>query len=344
MPVSKGVRWFAHGSLMALAIYLGSVYLIEHATSAPTIPREDAKSEAAHPAANEARFRSLYDAGTQALRDGLNSTALDKFLEAERSADQLTDDQYTSLKTSRLQIAQLYENSGDTSAVQSVYRSLVSCAMREGQARYDAKRYEDVGAFAEDAMQFSGHLTDGKRDSVQASSYLLITSLNALHRSHEAAQAQLRLIDYLKTLGDDADPALAQAYLGLSSSYADEKDWHGVEQALLQAIEVCDRTNNQQQSGNLSVAKNWAQYNLVIAYYQQGETATALSKADEFFTTYSSRPQDPMHPVNVAYHADQFAALALQIAKETNRQDDIDFWQKRAPGGIKIIALHPMSR
>jgi len=343
MPVSKGVRWFAQGSLMALAVYLGSTYLIEHATSAPTILPTDAKSEAAHPAANEARFRSLYDAGNQALRDGLNSTALDKLLEAERSADQLTDDQYESLKKSRLQIAQLYETSGDTSAVQSVYRSLVSCAMREGQARYDAKRYDDTLAFAQDAVQFSDHLTDGKRDSVQASYYLLVVSLHMLHRPAEVAQAQLRLIDYLKSVADDSDPALAQAYLGLSSSYADEKDWHGVEQALLHAIEVCDRANTQQQSSNLSVAKNWAQYNLVIAYYQQGETDTALSKAGEFFAAYPLRPQDPLHPVNVAYHADEFAALALQIAKETNRPDDIDFWQKRASGGIKIIALHPTS-
>jgi hypothetical protein len=78
----------------------------------------------------------------------------------------------------------------------------------------------------------------------------------------------------------------------------------------------------------------------VIAYYQEGDTDSALSKADDFFVEYS-KPQDPMHPVNVVYHAADFAALALQIANETNRQETMDLWGKRAPGGIKIVALHP---
>jgi hypothetical protein len=87
--------------------------------------------------------------------------------------------------------------------------------------------------------------------------------------------------------------------------------------------------------------KNWAQYNLIIAYYHVEGADTALTKANGFYAMYSQMHPNAMHPVNLAYQADAFAGLALQIAKEANRQDAIDYWRKRAPGGIKIIALHP---
>ncbi len=109
MAISKGTRWFAQGSLMVLAIYLGSTYLIHYALSPPSLAKEStAPKKIKQPAANDARFRSSFEAGKQALSDGRYVSALDNFLEAERSADQLTDDQYNALKQARLQIAQVY--------------------------------------------------------------------------------------------------------------------------------------------------------------------------------------------------------------------------------------------
>jgi hypothetical protein len=346
MHISKSVRWFAQGSLMLLAIYLGSKYLIQSALAPPSISQKNEVIDPALQAANNTRFRSLFDAGNQALRDGKYSSALDSFLEAERSADQLTDEQYESLKKSRVQIAETYENSGDSSAAASVYVALEHFADRDGQALFQAKEYERALVRAQDAEQFSDRLFEGRQSALQESRTLLVNCLNALQRYPEAAEAQQRMIDYLKATSDD-DKALADNYLGLANIHFQVKDWRGAEQSLGLAIDASDRTlsrysadDNQLLIGATRMNRNWAQYNLVIAEYQEGETGTALAKAEDFFAEYS-KPRDKMHPLNVAYHADDFAALALQIARETQRQNDIEFWQRRAPGGIRIIALHP---
>ncbi len=345
MQMSKGVRWFVHGSLVALAIYLGSTYLINYGVSRPSHPQEAGARQVKHPAANDARFRSLFEAGNQAFRDGQYPEALASFLEAERSADQLSDEQYESLKKSRLQLAQTYESAGDNASANGVYRALADCANREGQALLQAKQYEAALARGQDAEQFSNQLNEGKSDSLQGAIFLLSNSLSALHRYPEAAQADQRLIDYLSS-ADEYNQILGQAYMGLSSNYADAKDWHGVEQAQVALIDWCDRTHAHFTTENHgpfvdpTVPRSWGQYNLVIAYYQEGDTDKALSKAEEFFAEYS-KPPDPMHPLNVVYHADDFAALALQIAKETKRQEAINLWGPRAPGGLRVISLHP---
>jgi hypothetical protein len=348
MEISRRTRWFAKGTLIVLAIYLGSTYLIRYALAPPSVPKESAgPKKVKQPPADEARFRSLLQGGKRALGDGLYPAALDHFLEAERSADPLTDDQYYALKAARLQIAQAYETSGDNPAANTVYRALADCANREGSALLKDKNFEGALAPALDAERFSDHLSEGKREALPESTSLLVGVLLALHRDEEAVQAQRHWIDFLKASADDYDQAFVQAYMGLEGIYADEKDWHGVEQALIQTIEACDRIHshftaeNNAPFNDPTVPRNWSRYNLVIAYYQEGNTDTALSKAEDFFTEYSQKQQDTPYPLSVVYHAGDFAALALQIANETKRQDDIDLWQKRAPGGIKIIALHP---
>ena len=80
MQLSKGTRLFVHGSLMALAVYLGSSFLIDRALSPP----KSAKSAPAP--ANEAKFRSRLKAGDKALKSGQYSDALARFLDAEHSA------------------------------------------------------------------------------------------------------------------------------------------------------------------------------------------------------------------------------------------------------------------
>ncbi len=123
---------------MAVAIYLGSTYLINFALS-----RSSAQQKASGHA-DEAKFRSLLKSGNQAIRNGRYSDALASFLAAERSADQLSDDQYESLKKSRLQIAQIYESSGNNSEAESVYRALATCAIQQGQALLGAKPLEQT--------------------------------------------------------------------------------------------------------------------------------------------------------------------------------------------------------
>jgi len=349
MAISNGTKWFAKGSLMVLAIYLGSTYLIRYAVSPPSIAKESAApKKIKQPPENEARFRASFAGGKQALSDGSYATALDNFLEAERSTDQLTDDQYNALKEARLQIAQLCESSGDNVAANAAYRALADCANRDGNALYQAKDYESAVKRAQDGEEFSNHMAEGKRESLKSSLFLLSNSLNRLHRYPEAADAAQRLIDYLKTV-DEYDQDLGQAYSMLAGIQGDAKDWPAMDQALTQYIDWCDRTHDyltRESRGpfiDTTIPRSWAQYNLIIARYQEGDPDGALSRADDFFAEYLQKERDatPTRPLNVAFHSGDFAALALQIAKESNRQNAIDEWQKRAPGGIKIIALHP---
>lgn len=350
MTISKGTMWFAKGSLMAIAIYLGSTALIHYALS----PRLPVKESIEHkrikePPANEARFKASFAAGKQALSEGRYAPALDSFLEAERSVDQLTDDQYNALKQARLQITQAYESARDDAAANDVYRALADCASRDGNALYKDKDFDGALARGQDAEQFSDRLSEGKRDPLLGATFLLTISFDALHRYPEAVLAQQRYIDFLKQTAEPYDQAFVQAYSNLEGIYAEAKDWPGAEQALTQLIDTCDTIHSRITTENVAlsdqpVIRNWAQYNLVIAYYQEGNTDAAFSKAEDFFTEYSQKEQATAHLYNVVYHANDFAALALQIAQQSNRQDAIDYWQKRTlgrNGGITTLALHP---
>jgi len=343
MPISKGVNCFARVSLMVLAIYLGSTYLIKALTSpAPGVKTADGSR------ANERRFRSLLNDGSKATRDGQYKAASDSFVEAERSTDRFTDEQYDALKKARLQLAEAYNSTGGEMEAENVYRALINSALRDGNDRLRAQEYETALRRGEDAEDFCSHLSDAERSSIEGSTSLSVTSLHLLKRYAEAAQEQQRLIDYLKANGYDSEEGFAQYYWTLAFIDSDAKDWHGAEQTFQMGIDASDSALARQlQAGklptaDLTVFRNAGQFNLIIAYYQEGEISTALSKAEQFYKEYSERPSDPMRPWNVAHNADDFAALALQIAKETNRQADIELWQRRAPGGIKVIALRPV--
>jgi hypothetical protein len=346
--ISKGVRWFVHGSLIVLAIWLGSTYLIERAMS-PTRGQTGSKSEPIGPPANDAKFRALFDSGNKALRDGQYGDALASFTEAEHSAERLSDDQYDALKKSRQQIAQLYETSGYNSEAGAVYRALATCAIRQAQSLFNAKEFDGAVVRARDAEQFSDPLTEGKQASLQQSIYLLANSLAGpgLHRYSEAVEATQRMIDYLKA-SDADDKVLADNYINLASSYAEAKDWYAFEHSLVLAIDSCDRALGHLSTDStagypLRLSRNWAQYNLVIAYYRQGNTDAALSKADDLYTEALER-RDPGHPL--AYSAQSIASLALQIAADENKKVAIDLWRTRGgtvAGSLNVVAIRPVA-
>ena len=128
-------------------------------------------------------------------------------------------------------------------------------------------------------------------------------------------------------------------------------DWGTL--CLLLAIAACDRTLANPPAENGSTisdatrrTKNVAQYNLVIAYYREGNIETALSKADDFFAAYPEGPPDPAHPITLQFHSRDFASLALQIAIETKRQDAVSLWRERGGipfGGVAVGAFRATS-
>jgi hypothetical protein len=72
-----------------------------------------------------------------------------------------------------------------------------------------------------DAELFSEPLIEGKRDSLQASTSLLVSALSALHRYGQAVHAQQYWIDFLKTSADDYDQVFVPAYTGLAGIYGE---------------------------------------------------------------------------------------------------------------------------
>ncbi len=351
MQISKGWQWVVRAVLLLLIIALGSYYLIRLALNSPPKPQTASTTESKEPPANEAAFRSALEAGNQALRDGRYSDALDRFLEAEQSGERLSDEQYEALKNSRLQLARIYEASGDNTAAQRVYHVLTDCALQQGYAQSRAKQWEPALARAQDSEDLSGHLTEDRRGALQHAIGLAASSLVELQRYPEAAQAQQRLIDYLKSTVDGDDWAFPSNYESLAEIYSKAQDWSGFEQTLLLAIAASDRTlanlpaeNGPTISDATRRTKNVAQYNLVIAYYREGNTETALSKADDFFAAYPEGPQDPMHPITVQFHSRDFASLALTIATEAKRPQDVDYWRQKGgvvQGSFYVIGLHP---
>jgi len=354
MQISKRWQRAVRAVLLLLIIALGSNYLIRLALNSPPKQQTASTTETKEPPANEAAFRSALEAGNLAFRDGRYTDALEHFLEAERSGEQLSDEQYEALKNSRLQLARIYEAGGDNSAAQRVYRVLTDCALQQGYALFRAKQWEQALARAQDSEDLSAHLTDlteGRRDALQHATGLAASSLVELQRYPEAAQTQQRMIEYLKATVDGDDWAFGSSYESLAETYSKAQNWPAFEQTLLLAIAACDRTlaNPPAEAGPTISdftrrTKNVAQYNLVIAYYREGNPETALSKADDFFAAYPEGPQDPMHPITVQFHSRDFASLALTIATEAKRPQDVDYWRQKGgivQGGFYVIALHP---
>jgi len=350
MQISKGWQRVVRAVLLLLIICLGSNYLIRLVLNSPPKQQTASKTESKEPPANEAAFRSALEAGNQALRDGRYTDALDRFLEAERSGEQLSDEQYEALKNSRLQLARIYEAGGDNSAAQRVYQVLTDCALQQGFAQSRAKQWERALARAQDSEDLSAHLTD-RRGALQYATGLAASSLEALQRYPEAVQVRQRMIDYLKATVDGDDSAFGSYYESLAETYSKAQNWPAFESTLLLAIAACDRTlanppaeNERTISDFTRQTKNVAQYNLVIAYYREGNIETALSKADDFFAAYPEGPQDPMHPITVQFHSRDFASLALTIATEAKRPQDVDYWRQKGgvvQGNFYVIALHP---
>ncbi len=344
MQLSKGTRWFVRGTLMALAIYYGSTYLIHRGLT--VTPKSAAESKPSR--ADKAKFRAAMEAGGKAFQAGQYTDALGQYLQAEHAGEVLSDEQNESLKKARLQIAQTYENADSRSEADGVYRIMVDGAVRQGQAFFLARQYEPALARAQEAEQFANQINENKREPLKGAIYLSVNALKALQRYPEAEQTEQRLIEYLKSSAEDYDKAFSDEYMNLGLNRSEAKDWQGSAEALVSAIDAADRslthyspTQDQMIYNAALFNKNWSQYNLIIAYYQAGSADTALEKSDELYKEWSSMPQDPMHPVNVAFHAADFASLACQIAIETKNQDAIDHWSRLGGGSIKIVSLHP---
>ncbi len=351
MHLSKSTRWFVRLTLMAIAVYYGSTYLVHRALMvSPT----KAESKPQLPTADESKFRSALDAGGKAFQAGQYTDALDRYLQAEHASQVLSDKQNEALKNARLQIAQIYVNADSRSEADGVYRAVADGAVQQAQAFFLAKQYEQSLARAQEGEQFANLLNEKKLESLKPAIYISVNALKGLGRYPEAEQTEERLIDYLKRTADDYDKALSDEYMNLGHNRSDAQDWQGSAEALTSAIDAADRTlehyspthdhYDQMIYDAALLNKNWSEYNLVIALYRADSVDASLAKADELYTEWSSMPQNPMHPLNVPYHAWDFASLGYEIATESKIQSAVDHWARLGGGPIKVVALTPAAR
>jgi hypothetical protein len=352
MSISRVLHGVVRGFLWLLIVGLASYYLIQlfvfHSPTSligrlitPAPLQGPSHKKASASPGSEARFNSFLKGGEDAFHNGNYTDALSLYSQAERSSLPLNDSEYASLKEARLEIAKAYDAMPDNTAAERVYLSLAKEGIREAKSRCLARECGDALPFAQDGEEFSKHLTEDKRDTLAQSIDFEDSSLRALRRFPEAVQAEQRLIDYLESEDKvgGSDPDLSQAYMRLAGVYASAEDWHGYEQALTRLMDFCDR-ENLAPSGSM----NWAQYQLVIAYYEEGDTDTALSKADAFYTAELDWPRDRWQTIGVAYQPKQFASLALQIATDAGKSDEVDKWRNRGGalmGKVSEVALHP---
>ena len=139
----------------------------------------------------------------------------------------------------------------------------------------------------------------------------------------------------------------------LGSNRSEAQDWQGSAAPLTSAVDAADRTleryspthdHDQMIYDAALLNKNWSEYNLVISLYRAGSVDAPLAKADELYTERSSMPQNPVHPLNVAYPAWDFASLGYEIATESKNASAVDHWARLGGGTIKVVALTPAAR
>jgi hypothetical protein len=340
MPVPRIFEKLFMWSLLTVLVCAVSFAIIRYVALPPSPQDQVSRQEAKSRSVNDAKFRSLFDAGNNALKEARYSEALDDFQEAERSTAQLTSDQYASLKSSRIKVASLSEASGSNTEAENAYKALAVSANQQGRVLWRAKHCDAaLGEFG-DAEKFSDHLTETKQASLLEARTSLAGCLEELHRVPEAVEATQRTIDYLRT-SDELHPALIDQYMNLAREYSMENDWNSAEQAVLSASASGDKiiarlapdpgAEAEHRVGaaisQKAVALRW----LIIAYKNEGKTDLALSTADDYFN-FKLEASGRWGTIRLSSGQEDIAALALQIANAANRPDAVELWRHRLNG------------
>lgn len=336
-PMSSTFGKFLIWALLAVFISVVSSAVIRYVAYPPSAQEHAWELASKYRAKNDAKFRTLFDDGTRAMKEARYGEALNDFQEAERSTDRLAPDQYAVLKSSREQIASLSESSGRDVDTQGAYKSLAASAIRRGRALSEGSGCDTAVPEFEDAEKFSGRLIENKEESLLESRNELAGCLQQLHRYPEAVQTVQRMIDDLRAISNEYDPALVAQYMSLAYATSQKPDWDATEQALYTASNLCDKTiehyahESSTEADQLlygaiaqkSAALRW----LVITYKNEGKTDRALSTADDWFN-YNLDTGGRHGVIRLSFNRD-IAQLALQMATEAHREDAAELWRQR---------------
>jgi tetratricopeptide (TPR) repeat protein len=320
------------GLLLLLLVGVLVSVLVNFVTSKPAPPPGD---QDRYRSVNDAKFKTLFDAGTKSLAAHQYAEALASFQEAQQTSSLLTDAQYKPLQDARRQIGETYATSGQAAEAEAAYTSMVRCSLQEGQALMQANRLDSAIARFQDAEQTTQNVTTDKPLLLHESYGGLLSCYRKLNRYADAEQVSLRMIDSLRTSADDYDMRFGNTYLDLAVTRDDHEDWSGAEQALLQSVESFDKTiqhfstndDPQHLLWGAASSKGYALYNLGLVREREKNIDLALAALDDAFQ-YSSQFHGPRGE-SQPYPLKEIAAAGQQISARAQRKDQVDLWTTR---------------
>jgi hypothetical protein len=317
-------------SLIALIAVVASA-LIRSATKSPTADAVEQQQKA--DSAQEDKFSSIFKSGRNSFQDGLYSTALDQYAEAEKAVPLLHEDQYTALKNARQQIADVYANRPRAEA-EAPYKTMIDSDFHDAAAQLKAGQLDAALERYQDAGKLADHLSDTQKNYRYGAAKGEIATLRRANRLPDAIQASQNLIDYLQA-SDPDDPFIVEAYMRMGETYQMQRDWQHLESALLTTVVLCDRIldqnsgvpYNQEPVWSTITSKDQTLYALVDAYSQDGQPDKALATAQtlyDFINKYSTQW------IELKPHGRKdIARFAFLIASRAGRPDAADAWRAK---------------
>jgi len=329
----KGLMWL----LLIILILVASSALIQFVTSPTPAATQIALKQEKFDSAQDDKFRSIFENGSKSFQDGQYTEALAQYSEAERVVPHLQEEQYTKLKNARERIAGAYENGGNRTDAEALYKVMIESAFRDAAEQLHAG---DTAAALEryrDSENLAGHLGDTQKVYRIRASQGEVVTLRRMARFPEAIQASQQLIDYLQSSNED-DPDIVQAYMRMGETYQTQRDWEHLETTLVTSAAVCDKIlqrnsgvpQNQDPVWKVTVSEDQILYALMDAYSQDNKPDQALATAEtlyEFVAKYSTQWLE-LSP----HGRKDVANFAFRIASRADRPDAARAWQARMNG------------
>lgn len=320
--------------LLIIFIMVVSSQLIQFVTSAKPAWIAVAQKQQRFRSAEDEKFRSLFEKGSQAFKDGQYTLALSQYGEAERSLPQLNEEQYTSLKNARLQIAAIYEAGATAAETEVVYKGMIESAFRDGAAQLHSGHLDAALVRYQDAGKYSEHAGDARITDLIGSNEGEVRTLRSMRRYSEAADASRRLIESLSAI-DEYHPGIVQGYMRLGETYQLQRDWSNLESTLVASIAVCDKilahysgtSDREDPVWKVVVDEDQILYALMDAYDEGKKPEEALATAQtlyDFVAQHSNEWSElPPHGRN------DVAKVAMRIAGRAGRPDLVNTWSQR---------------
>ncbi len=319
--------------LEVVLVLVCSSALIRWVMTPPDPSKELASKEAKFKKENDAKFAAMLAEAKKDGDAGRYDVALATYRSAEHITSYVTDDQYDALKQGMEKVA------ADDGGSEASYQALTDAANYEGGYWLRKNEWDTAIARYVDAENYADHLTTSKRAALIDAQRGLMQAYLGKRAFSDSVEANLRLIDTIRSGGDPYIRELTGAYMDLAHTYSQEPDTTQTRNALMIAWRLADdriahfsgmpgeRNQLHQAIQDKEVTLNW----LVASYSNAGEVDHALATAQELynFVGQQTAPFGRAMP----YSRRDVANIALRVALDANRRDEANLWRARSNKG-----------